>query len=584
MNSNSTPVAVLYDSRANEWLEYGRPLRTIAAYRIPDVLPALKNIETAVNDGGLHAAGFIGYEAAPAFDAALDVRAVAVKEFPLIWFGLFEKPRSISLPRHPHSSYTAGTWKASMNRSRYRAGFTYIKKCIGRGETYQTNYSLRLRAPFRGNAWAYFTDLARAAQAGHCAYIDTGRYAVCSVSPELFFRLNGASLESRPMKGTVLRGRFPLEDEQNRRWLESSDKNRAENVMIVDMIRNDMGKIAQPGSVRATRLFRCERFPTVWQMTSTVKSRTRASVAEIFSALFPCASVTGAPKVSTMQILSKSETSPRRVYCGCIGSIAPRRKALFNVAIRTVFIDRASQTAEYGVGGGVVWQSSAREEYEECMAKARVLSSRQGGFSLLESILWQPGKGYYLLNLHLARLAASARYFGFHLDMAGIGSKLTDVARTLNVRPVKVRLLVDEAGSISCGAAEPVSAAPMRPVRLAPAGEPVDSSNIFLFHKTTNRTVYDAARKQRPDADDVVLWNERGEITETCTSNIVVKVRCSLVTPPVACGLLAGTFRRRLLGRGTIAERILSPADLRSAGEIYIVNSVRKWRRAVMIA
>lgn len=442
MDPLSPGAAVLFDPEARTWLGFGPPKHVICATRVSEVAAALCRVEESVNSANLYAVGFLSYEASPAFDSACEVRPSG--GFPLLWFGLYAKPRSIELPKSPQPSppYSIGRWKPSLSGPEYRRAFSRIKKCIGRGETYQVNYSLRLRAPFSGNCWRFFADLAADARAGYSAFVNTGRFVICSASPELFFRLKGHTLVSRPMKGTAPRGRFPREDIERRKWLALSVKNRAENVMIVDMIRNDMGKIAATGSVSVDKLFTCESYPTLWQMTSTVQARSRAPVAKILSALFPCASITGAPKVATMRIIARCETSPRRIYCGCIGSLAPRRKAQFGVAIRTVLIDRKLHRAEYGVGGGIVWQSRVQEEFDECMAKARVLSRMPGEFSLLESILWTPGSGYFLLALHMERLKASAAYFGFIMDPARITRRLARHARSAGPKPRKVRLLL----------------------------------------------------------------------------------------------------------------------------------------------
>jgi para-aminobenzoate synthetase/4-amino-4-deoxychorismate lyase len=584
MKQNTQNTVVLYNSAARQWLRFSSPQQVISTKVIHEVKPLLHYIENIVESKKLYAAGFLSYESAPAFDEALRVKKNG-KTFPLLWFGLYKKPCPIVL-QHPHSShpgYKTGAWRPSVRLSTYKKNIRCIKNFISRGETYQVNYTFRLTTAFHGSEWPFFVDLVSGAQAGYPAFIDTGRFVICSASPELFFQLNNHTLVSRPMKGTAPRGHFLLEDQQNRQWLAVSEKNRAENIMIVDMIRNDMGRIADIGSVHVKNLFTCERYPTVWQMTSTVASQTRASIAEIFSALFPCASITGAPKVSTANIISQLETRPRRIYTGCIGFIAPKRKAIFNVAIRTALIDRKNSSAEYGIGSGIVWPSKSLEEYNECLAKAAVLSRSMPQFSLLESMLWTPDKGYFLLQWHLRRLAGSALYFGFRSNITAIRKKLALFAQSLAPRPYKVRLIVAENGKTACEAMQLSAKAQSAAVRLKLCRTPVDSTDCFLFHKTTNRRVYEHAAKGRSGCDDVVLWNERGEITETCTSNIVVTRGNFLITPRQTCGLLAGTFREHLLEKKIIREGILSKVDLKSAENIYIINSVRKWRPAVLV-
>lgn len=585
MKKNTLNTVVLYCSPVRQWLRFSSPKHIIKISNTHEVLPALRYIEHLVETKGLYAAGFLSYESAPAFDEALRVKKTD-GSFPLLWFGLYKKPCPIDLqnPHESHPGYKTGAWLPSVRLSTYKKNIRRIKNFIRRGETYQVNYTFRFTATFHGGEWPFFVDLVSGAQADYSAFIDTGRFVICSASPELFFRLNNHDLVSRPMKGTAPRGRFLLEDEGKRQWLAASEKNRAENIMIVDMIRNDMGRIANTGSVGVANLFTCERYPTVWQMTSTVESQTRASVAEIFSALFPCASITGAPKVSTTNIISQLETNARRIYTGCIGFIAPKRKAVFNVAIRTALIDRKNSTAEYGIGGGIVWPSVGLEEYNESLVKAAVLLRQMPQFSLLESMLWTPANGYYLFKRHLERLADSALYFGFIANIAAIRKKLMVFAQSLAPQPYKVRLLAAKNGKTIYEAVQISIKTQIAPLRLKLCLTPVDSADCFLFHKTTNRCVYKRAAAGRSGCDDVLLWNEHGEITETCTANIVVKRGNFLITPKQTSGLLAGTFRAHLLRKKIIREGTITKADLASAEKIYCINSVRKWREAILLS
>ena len=458
-----------------------------------------------------------------------------------------------------------------------------IKDYLVRGHTYQVNHTFPLRASFTGDPWVFFLDLAAAQQGQYAAFIDTGPLAICSASPELFFHLDGDRLTARPMKGTAPRGRTLAEDERRIAELRRSEKNRAENLMIVDMIRNDLGQIAEIGSVAVPRLFEVERYPTLLQMTSTVTARTQASVAEILAHIFPCASITGAPKVRTMEIIRELEPQPRGIYTGAIGFIAPGRRAQFNVAIRTVLIDRERQQASYGVGSGLVWDSDAATEYAECVLKARVLTERRPSFQLLEALLWEPDSGYFLLAAHLERLANTAVYFQVPLDRPAIEAYLTEQARTLT-EPGKIRLRVALDGRFTVEVESLARGARPRSTRVGLAREPVDSNTIWLYHKTTRREMYAAARASRPDCDEVILWNERGELTEASTANLVLDLDGAWVTPPVTSGLLAGTFREWLLATGQIREQVLTRVDLRQARRIALVNSVRRWGEAVLVS
>lgn len=577
----------------DSWLHFANPQRIIIAKQLHDVLPALRKIEDAVNDG-FYAAGFLSYESAPAFDAAHLTRSSS--GFPLLWFGLYPQPRLISLPQ-PASPKPALTWSPTVSRDTYNSAIERIKNQIADGRTYQVNYTMRLQTDFKADAWNFFLHLAQS-QNNHAAYIDMGRFVVASASPELFFQLDGDTITCRPMKGTTHRGRTTLEDVEQAQWLKDSEKNRAENVMIVDMIRNDLGRIAKTGSVHVPELFATEKYPTLWQMTSTVQAETDASLTKIFTALFPCASITGAPKVSTMRIISELETTPRKIYTGSIGYIAPNRKAKFNVAIRTALIDRETQTAEYGVGGGIVWDSESGDEYAEALLKARVLTESPPQFSLLETMLWTPEDGFFLREKHISRLLDSAEYFGFPISQrrGGVPPPLlaNEIIETyLNeisthfTSPQRVRLLLNKNGDLSHEAKSFQPTKEDSVIKVSLASQPVNSNNVFLFHKTTYRDIHESAIRsagsetpqKQYDYHDVLLHNERGELTEFTIGNLVVEMDGKLYTPPISCGLLAGTFRAHLLETGQVEERVIRVDEIRKCEKVFLVNSVRKWQR-----
>ena len=572
---------VIHDAKLKHWLCFQNPDEIIKADSVDQVVPKLQLVNDLVAKHQMYAAGFISYEASTAFDSVLETHSPG--SFPLLWFGLYKKPEIIELPKPTLPTEYQLNWKPSVNEAEYHQTISKIKEYIALGETYQVNYTLRLNAPFNGDSWELFLKLVQAQNADYGAYIDIDNFAICSASPELFFDLDGNYLTSRPMKGTAARGLTLATDHDIANQLHFSEKNRAENVMIVDMIRNDMGKIANINTVKVPHLFNVEKYPTVWQMTSTVTAKTTASISEIIEALFPCASITGAPKARTMQIIQKLENTPRRIYTGCIGFISPQRQAQFNVAIRTVLIDKENSQAEYGVGGGIVWDSVSSDEYQECQIKAQVLTLNQPDFSLLETILWQPDHGYFVLDYHLQRLQASAIYFDFNLDINSLKTQLDKLTKTFLNQAYKVRLLLDSCGEITYQTMPLSSVNNQEFVKLGMCSTPVDSNNLFLYHKTTNRQVYETAKAAFPDCDDVLLWNERGEITETCIGNIVVELNREFLTPPVKCGLLAGTFRADLLEKGKIREEIITMEMLKYSDRIYIINSVQKWREAVLI-
>lgn len=576
--ANMPVLAVLYDPKAGHWLRFSEPLEEIEVHDPDKILPALEYIEQRVEKSGLFAAGFISYEAASAFDAALQTHASG--EFPLLCFSLFVKAEQINLPM-PVGNIDLPDWTPEETETEFSRKVENIRAAIARGETYQVNLTFPLTSKFLQDPWLFFLHLVHGQQAGGAGYLQTERWAICSVSPELFFSRDGDQLRMRPMKGTAPRGRTLAEDLQLAADLEQSPKNRAENIMILDMVRNDLGRLAPPGVLQVEEICALEKYPSVWQLTSTVTARSKASLANIFRALFPCASITGAPKVKTMQIITATETRPRRIYTGTFGWLAPGRQAHFNVAIRTVLVDQLHKCATYGVGAGITWDSDSSDEYRECLDKAAVLSRPSADFALIETLRWTPNKGYFLLPEHLARLQASAEYF----DIACCGEDVNDYLRALAegfpATPQRVRFLLHNDGRLDSTFAM-IDPALSTPLKICLARQPVDSRDARLYHKTTQRRMYEIRLAEAEGVDDVVLWNERGEVTECCTANLVVSMSGKLVTPPVDSGLLAGTYRDFLLKRGILTEQILTPDDLLNPSRIFLINAVRKWRRAVL--
>lgn len=568
-----TPRVVLRDERQDKWLDFRSPYKVITTRRLEDVLPLFRQVEAAVRQNGLYAAGFISYEAAPAFDPSLSVRKDG--KFPLLWFGLFEQVEEITLPSGSEESDTAVSWRQSVIPAEYKHCLDQIRRFIRCGDTYQVNFTYRLRARKKDiDPWRLFLRIAGDNGAPFAAYVETREWAVCSASPELFLRIDGDEIESRPMKGTAARGLWFEDDLVKRATLRRSGKEQAENVMIVDMVRNDLGRIAVSGSVHVTSLFEVEKYPSVWQMTSTVRARTSESLERILQAAFPAASITGAPKHRTMEIIAALESSPRRIYTGTIGFIAPGRQAQFNVAIRTVLLHKVSGLAEYGVGGGIVWESDSTDEYRECLTKTKVLRSTPRKFDLLETMLWSSCGGFLLLEHHLQRLSQSAEYFGFSADLRQIRHELATVATGLSPGLHRFRLLVSRRGGIHCEA-KPLDAASLNFNDILIASTPVDTGDVFLYHKTTHRRVYEDAVRMCPGTGDVLLFNEKGEITESTVANVAVEIDGVLYTPPVRCGLLPGTQRAWLLAQAKLQERIISVPEAQSSPNIYLLNSIR---------
>lgn len=567
-------------------MRYREPLGIVAATRVGDVVPLLAEVRRQTELGRI-AVGWIAYEAAPAFDAALVVRKP--ERIPLAWFALFARGERAPGPEDEANPETfTPSWRGGPTPALYRDAVARIHGDIAAGETYQVNYTYRLRAPWDGgDALARFAALARAQRSRYGAFVDTGSLAVLSASPELCFRLEGDLVTCRPMKGTAARGLTVAADLRQAELLRASEKERAENVMIVDMVRNDLGRVARTGSVRVPRLWETERYPTLWQMTSTVCAETGAPLEELLGAIFPSASITGAPKVRTMRIIAGLERTPRGIYTGCVGVLGPGRRAWMNVAIRTLVVDRRRGLAEYGTGSGIVWDSQAGAELAECRTKTLVLGGAPPPFGLLETLAWLPRRGFLLLERHLARLSASADYFGFACDRSALRRQLAAATAGLR-RAQRVRLVLDRRGGaeisvapLGTGAVPLGNRPPARNRRVLCAGlarGPVRRDDPFLYHKTTRRDVYESARAARPDCAETILWNEEGEVTEGTIANVVLRDAAGWWTPPVESGLLAGTFRDELLGRGVVRERRIGVGEVRAARGLWLISSVRGWR------
>ena len=569
----------------------------VVARELDDVVAALRAVQDAVA-GGLWAAGFVAYEAAPALDDALAVRRRPLdgpfSGLPLVWFSLFDEAKQVApfAPRADHpAAYAVSAWSASISEAQYRDRVGVIRDHVAAGDTYQVNFSMRLRAAFSGDTFDLYRDLVLAQRGAYGAYLDVDRFRVLSASPERFFRLVGSEIRTRPMKGTTARGRWQEEDAAAAQRLRASAKDRAENLMIVDLLRNDLGKIAESGSVRADKLLTLERYETIWQLTSEISAELRPEVdlVSVLRALFPSGSVTGAPKARSMEIIAALEHSPRRVYCGTIGFLSPPDSggpdASFNVAIRTVLIDVEEGVAEYGVGGAVTWDSSPIGEYEEARAKAQLLVQRRPEFDLVETIRWD-GEWWWLEH-HLDRLGASADYFGFAFDREAVAAACLAAAGS---EPARIRVALTRAGELTVSS-HALDSAKMRTrpgpgldeVKVVIDEEPIASADVFRYHKTSLRRPYTTRRNRHSEADDVILVNERGDVTESTICNVAVQQDGVWYTPPLESGCLPGVLRRVLLAEGLLQEQPLTIDAVRNATDVGLINSVRGWRRAVLV-
>ena len=558
-----------------------------------EVIQKLEYIESQVKERNLFAAGWISYEASSAFDASLVTSATL---FPLLKFGLFSKSTPYESLEQIKGFDDDGVissmhsdvleWDLNTSYEQYKSAIDEIKQQIRAGNTYQVNYTLRQYADLNLSPEFLFKTFAKNALYG--AFIDDGQHAICSASPELFFRKRHDCISAKPMKGTDKRGLSSAQDNRIRDDLKSSEKNRAENLMIVDMIRNDLSKVAEKGTVKVPALFDVERYPTVWQMTSTVEATTSASLVEIFKSLFPCASITGAPKSSTMKIIHQLEKTPRKVYCGAIGYIAKNIygtcDAMFNVPIRTALIDLKYDQAEYGVGGGIIWESEAKSEYDECLIKSQILKTgHQNSFEIFETLLWEydgqaENSAYFLLDYHLQRMSNSSQYFQYPFDENSLREKLQKKEEEFSQLKLnqRVRVVLFANGDVDIqNTALPIEQdVDVKNVKIIENS--VTSDCLWLYHKTTNRDVYDDVKKQYSDFFDVILVNEHGCLTESTIANVIYKLDNVWYTPPVSDGLLSGTLRQQQLDSGELFERSLHISDLDRVDDLALINSVRR--------
>jgi para-aminobenzoate synthetase/4-amino-4-deoxychorismate lyase len=575
------------------------PVRIITANRIDQVPKLFSQIEAAVAEG-FHVAGYLSYECGYAFEPAFAGEAPMLDGLPLAWFGVYSRPLVFdhvqgcfngpaplfAISQKSEETYSAISSPVTLEiaQEKYCAKILEIKERIAAGDTYQVNFTDKISFVPPASPATTFTALAKQQPVAYSAFINAADHHILSFSPELFFRMDGRKIVTRPMKGTMSRGLDAAEDAQATLRLQNDEKNRSEHVMIVDLLRNDLGRICTTGSIQVEDLFSVERYETLLQMTSTVSGNLRKEIGcrEIFQSLFPSGSVTGAPKIQTMGIIRKSESTPRGVYTGAIGYISPLGKAAFNVAIRTLVMKDGN--AQMGVGGGIVADSDPADEYRECLLKAAFLTRTRHDFQLIETMLWE--KDCFLLSMHLDRLESSASYFNFTFDRGSVLAQLRELSNSLaDGKSYRVRLLLSPHGAISLERSE-LRAEPYRgAIWLSP--ERTASTDVFMRHKTTRREIYDRgfAEARAAGFDEVIFQNEKGEITEGAISSVFIKKSGKLFTPPLACGVLAGVYRRHLLENdATAEEKVLTTEDLKTADAVFLCNSVRGLREVESIS
>ncbi|WIY52862.1 aminodeoxychorismate synthase component I [Devosia sp. YIM 151766] len=574
-------TVLLHDNLASQGqnLLFTAPREVLVAHDAAGARAALARLAEA-GRRGLWAAGYLAYDLGLLFEERLERLLPRRSRTPLLWFGLYDAPQRPDGEAIARLLAAAQPGRATelapiLDFATYRQAFERVQALIAAGDVYQVNLTLKARFRLDGDPLGLYSILAESQPVAYGAYINAGDHQVLSRSPELFVAVHGDRVKARPMKGTLRRGHTVAEDAAGRAALAADPKNRAENLMIVDLLRNDLGRIAEIGSVQVTDLFTVETYRSLHTMTSGIKARKKPAIGlgEVLENLFPCGSVTGAPKLRAMEIIHAVEAMPRGLYTGSIGYIAPNGDFAFNVAIRTALI-HADGTGEIGIGGGIVADSTAEDEYQEALLKLKFLSDPAPPVVLIETFKWTPGEGYALLDRHLDRLLASAAYFALPVTRGEAAAYLAASAGDW-AGPMRVRLTLSASGLDLT--ATPLPPSPEK-FRFAIAEERLDSTSLWLAHKTTNRAFYDQPRQrahERLGLDEVVFRNERDELTEGSFTNLFIERGGRLFTPPLASGLLPGTLRADLIARGKAEERRLTLADLDAAEAIWLGNSVR---------
>jgi para-aminobenzoate synthetase/4-amino-4-deoxychorismate lyase len=597
--NSATDSVLLETARCSEdnfrSLLFHQPVAQLSS-RCLDAVPALLAELEHFLERGYFIAGYLTYEAGFAFEPCLQSLRHELP-YPLVWLGVYEPPlvfhhgRGELIGRAEHlvkapivEDFQVGNTQLATAEQDYTKNIERIRDYIRAGDVYQINFTTKLRFGFEGSALALYRWLKAKQRVPYSAIVKTADVTVLSFSPELFFRRTGSKLICKPMKGTMRRGLTTKEDDRLAQMLRHDEKNCAENLMITDLIRNDLGRVAKCASVSVPALFEVERYETLWQMTSTVQAELQEgkTYLELFKAIFPCGSITGAPKIRAMQIIEQLEEEPRGIYTGAIGFISPHQEAVFNVAIRTVVLQNGQ--GECGIGSGIVWESDAKQEFDECQLKARFFTAPAPQFELLETLRWSSKCGNYLfLNEHLARLADSAHYFDFECNQAEIEAQLIQLTQFFDPKKdYRVRLRLNSEGKIKCDYSELYEQEEVGVFKVALARERTSSQDKFYRHKTTYRPLYDALYQKavKQGFIDVLFFNERGELTEGAISNVIVKKGERYLTPPLSSGVLDGIYRKYFLQTQPHAqEKVLFLDDVLTADAVWICNSVRALRQ-----
>ena len=546
---------------------FTQPIKELKTRDLSEVADLLAQVES-YQEQGYYVVGYVSYEAAPAFEEKLAVhKALLLAEY-LLYFTVHDRVETSPIPLTYEEVDLPSKWREGTSAEDYEKAIAQIHHHLRQGDTYQVNYTVQLKQDLSANPFAIYNRMVVEQEAGYNAYVEHDEMAVISMSPELFFEQNDRELTTRPMKGTTKRGVTDDEDLKEAAWLEQDPKNRSENMMIVDLLRNDMNRISEVGSEHVERLCQVEQYSTVWQMTSTIKSQLREDVdlVVIFRSLFPCGSITGAPKIATMEIIKNLEPQPRGVYCGTIGILLPNGRRIFNVAIRTIQLHLGK--AIYGVGGGITWDSTWESEYREVHQKAAVLYRKQARFQLIttgkisqNSLLFE--------DQHLERLTKASRYFVYHFDLKKLRQKIEEECQACDShQDYRLRISLSKSGEMELSRQ---ILAPLSPTfcKAKLCLQEADLQQAFTYFKTTHRPHLSIGEQE------IIYHNVAGELLETSIGNLVLKIAGELYTPPTSLGILPGIYRQHLLETGQVKEKIMTLEDLNQAEAIYGCNAVR---------
>ena len=546
---------------------FTQPIKELKTRDLAEVTDLLAQVES-YQEQGYYVVGYVSYEAAPAFEEKLAVHKAPLLGEYLLYFTVHDRVETSSIPLTYEEVDLSSKWQEVTSATDYEKAIAQTHHHLRQGDTYQVNYTVQLKQDLSANPFAIYNRMVVEQEAGYNAYVEHDEMAVISMSPELFFEQNDRELTTRPMKGTTQRGVTDQEDLAQASWLEQDPKNRSENMMIVDLLRNDMNRISEVGSEHVERLCQVEQYSTVWQMTSTIKSQLREDVdlVAIFRSLFPCGSITGAPKIVTMEIIKDLEPQPRGVYCGTIGLLLPNGRRIFNVAIRTIQLHQGK--AIYGVGGGITWDSTWESEYREVHQKAAVLYRKQARFQLITTGRISQ-KQLLFEDQHLERLTKASRYFAYPFDPEELRQKIEEECQACDShQDYRLRISLSKSGEMKLSRQ---ILTPLSPsfCKAKLCLQEAELNQAFTYFKTTHRPHLSLGEQEK------IYHNKSGELLETSIGNLVLKINGKLYTPPINLGILSGIYRQHLLGKGQIEEKILTLADLNQAEAVYGCNAVR---------